>query len=128
VSLLAGESTISAVVGSRVYVSRAPQTAALPYILITQLDSDEYNTLDGTTGLRVLNFDIDCKSNRSVQAMSLGTIVRDFIKDYTGTAGLQTVKAVQLNSESTEYESPTDGSDSGIHITLLDVSIQYSPV
>jgi len=92
------------------------------------LDSDEYNTLDGTTGLRVLNFDIDCKSNRSVQAMSLGTIVRDFIKDYTGTAGLQTVKAVQLNSESTEYESPTDGSDSGIHITLLDVSIQYSPV
>ena len=127
VALLAGESTISAVVGTRVFVSRAPQTASLPYILITQMSSDEYNTMDGTTGLRSVDFDIDCKSDRSVEADTLGTIVRDFIKDYTGAAGSQTVGAVHLNSESTEYETPTDGSDSGIHLTLLDISIQYTP-
>ena len=127
VSLLAGESTISAIVGSRVYVSRAPQTAALPYIIITQISTDEFNTIDGTSGLRSVDFDIDCKSQRSVEAMTLGDAVRDFVKDYTGTAGSQTIKAVELNSETTDYEPPTDGSDSGIHTTLLDVSIQYAP-
>lgn len=127
VALLAGESTISAIVGSRVYITKAPQTAALPHIVITQMTSDEFNALDGTAGLRALDFDIDCKSDRSVGSQTLGDAVRIFIDDYTGAAGSQTIGAVILNSETTDYEPPQDASDKGVHVTTLDVTIQYSP-
>ena len=128
VSLLANESTISAIVGSRIYISKAPQKAALPHIVITQMQSDEMGALDDTPGLRSLDFDIDCKDDRSVGAYDLGNAVRIFLDDFTGTAGSQTIKAVYLNDESTDYEAPTDGSDKGVHVTLIDVTIQYSPV
>ena len=127
VTLLTGESTISTIVGSRVYISKAPQKAAFPHIVITQMRSDELPALDGTPGLRFLEFDIDCKSERSVEAQTLGDAVRVFIDDYTGAAGSQTVDAVILNDESTDYEVPRDASDKGVHTTLLDVTIQYSP-
>lgn len=127
VSLLTGEATISAIVGSRVYISKAPQKAALPHIVITQMGSDELPAIDGTPGLRFLDFDIDCRCDRSVEAETLGNAVRVFLDDYTGTAGSQTIGAVIINDESTEYEAPTDGSDRGVHVTLLDVTVQYSP-
>lgn len=127
VALLTGESTISSLVSSRVYISKAPQTAPLPHIVITQMSSDELPAMDGTPGLRFVDFDIDCRADRSVEAETLGNAVRVFIDDYTGAAGDDTIQAVLLNDESTTYEPPTDGSDKGVHVTLLDVTIQYSP-
>jgi len=127
ISLLTGESTISAIVGSRVYISKAPRSAVLPYIIIEQMGSDENQTVDGSTGLRFIEFDIDCKADRSTESETLGNAVRDFIANYTGAAGNQTIGAVLLHDESTQYEPPTDGSDTGIYTTLLDVTIQYTP-
>jgi len=127
VSLLTGESTISAIVGSRVYISKAPQNASLPYIVITQMSSNENQTIDGTTGLRFVDFDIDCKAERSVTSETLGKTVRTFIDDYTGAAGADTVNAVLINDESTQFEPPTDGSDKGIYTTVIDATIQYTP-
>ena len=60
VSLLSSEATITAISGTRVYIQRAPQNAAFPHIIITQMSSDENGTLDGGSGqLRFLDFDID---------------------------------------------------------------------
>lgn len=127
-SLLTGEATISSLVGSRVYVGKAPQGATLPHIVITQMASDENTTLDGDSGsLRFVDFDIDCKADRSIEADALGKAVRVFLDDYKGTAGSQTIAAVLFNDESMDYEAPTDASDRGIHVTLLDVTIQYHP-
>lgn len=127
VALLAGESTITAIVGSRIYISNAPQGAAFPHIVINQMRSDEMVTCSGTPGLRALDFDIDCKADRSVQCETLGNAVRTFIDDYTGTAGSESIDAVIVNDESTDIEPPQDGSDKVIYTTLLDVTIQYSP-
>jgi len=127
VALLAAESTISTLVGSRIYVSYAPQTAALPHIIITQMSSDELPALDSTPGLRFVDFDIDCKADRPLEAYTLGNAVRVFLDDYSGTAGSQTIGAVILNDESTDFEPPESASDIGVHVTLLDVTIQYTP-
>jgi len=124
---LRAESTISALVGTRVYPFHAPQTAALPYIVVEQISSEENVALDGTGGLRFVTFDIDCKADRATESRTLGKTVREFLDDYSGAAGNETIDAVLMNSENTEYEPPTDGSDRGIYTTLLDVTIQYTP-
>ena len=127
VALLAGESTISNIVATRIYISKAPQTAPLPNIVITQMGSDELPALDSTPGLRFLDFDIDCRAERSVDSYTLGNAVRVFLDDYSGPAGSQTVGAIILNDESTDYDPPADASDKGVHTTLLDITVQYSP-
>jgi len=127
VSLLTGESTVSAICSSRVYVNRAPQNAIFPHVIITQMSSEENGTLDGGSGqLRFLDFDIDCKAKSSVQAESLSNAVRVFIDDYSGTAGSCTIGAVLLNDESDDYEPPQDGSDVGVFVVTLDVTIQFN--
>ncbi len=127
VSLLTGEATVSAICSSRVYVNRAPQNAIFPHVIITQMNSEENGTLDGASGqLRFLDFDIDCKAKSSVQAESLANAVRTFIDDYSGTAGSYTIGAVLLNDESDDYEPPQDGSDVGVFVVTLDVTIQFN--
>lgn len=127
VSLLTNEASISAVVGTAVYVGNIPQRGTYPCILITQMGSDEYNALDATGNLRRVTFDIDCKADTSLAASALADIVREFIKDYTGVAGSQTIDAVHLNGETATVESMTDGSDVHRYVKTLDVDIHYTP-
>ena len=127
VALLSTEATITAICGTRVYVTKAPQKAVFPYVIITQMSSEENASLDGATGkLRFITFDIDCKSKTSVQAESLGNAVRTFIQDYTGAAGNFTIGAVIMNDESDSYEPPEDGSDVGVHVVTLDLDVQFN--
>lgn len=127
VSLLSGESTVNAICSNRVYVNRAPQKAIFPQIIITQMNSEENGTLDGGSGqLRFLNFDIDCRAKSSLEAASLGDAVRVFLDDYSGTAGSKTIGAVLMNDESDDYEPPTDGSDVGVFLVTLDVTVQFN--
>lgn len=127
VSLLTGEATVSAICSSRVYINRAPQSAAFPHIIITQMSTEENGCLDGGSGqLRFIEFDLDCKAKSSVQAESLSNAVRTFIDDYSGAAGSYTIGAVLLNDESDDYEPPQDGSDVGVFVVTLDVTIQFN--
>lgn len=127
VSLLSGEATISAICSSRVYVNRAPQKAIFPQIVITQMGSEDNGALDGGSGqLRFLEFDLDCRAKSSLEAAALGDAVRVFIDDYSGTAGSKTIGAVIFNDESDDYEPPTDGSDVGVFLVTLDVTVQFN--
>ena len=127
VSLLSAESTITAICSTRIYVQKAPQTAAFPHVIITQMSSDENKSLDGASGqLRFLNFDIDCKAKTSVGAETLANAVRTFIDDYNGAAGSYTIGGVILNDESDDYEPPQDASDVGVFVITLDVDIHYN--
>ena len=127
VSLLSSEATITAISGTRVYIQRAPQNAIFPHVIITQMSSEENGTLDGGSGqLRFLDFDIDCKAKSSVTAESLGNAVRTYIDDYSGTAGSYTIGAVIMNDESDDYEPPQDGSDVGVFVVTLDVTIHFN--
>ena len=127
VSLLANESTVNAICGSRIYVNKAPQKATFPHIVITQMSSEENPSIDGASGqLRFINFDIDCRAQTSVKAEELGNAVRTFLDDYSGTAGSYTIGAVIMNDESDDYEPPQDGSDVGVHVVTLDLDVQFN--
>lgn len=128
IALLNGESTVTNVVGSRIYFGNAPPDATFPHIVVSQESSDEMTMLDGTPGLRSVRFDISSKSERGVQCETLGDAVRKFLDDYTGTAGSETIDAVYVEDESTNVEPPRSGEREPIYVTTLDVVIQYTPV
>ena len=126
VALLKAEATVTAIVGSAgVYITKAPQGTKLPFVVIDQSDTEEFNSLDGTGRLRRMGFALDCIASTSVGAETLADAVREYIDDYTGTAGTFTIKAVILNGEAQGYDPPNDGSDVGWHIITLDLDIFY---
>lgn len=127
VSLLSAEATVTAICATRIYVNRAPQNAVFPHLVITQMGSEENGTLDGGSGqLRFLDFDIDCKAKSSVSAEALANAVRVYLDDYSGTAGSFTIGAVLMNDESDDYEPPQDGSDVGVFVVTLDLTVQFN--
>lgn len=120
---------ITSIVGDRVFITRVPQgvNTEKDHIVITQISSEEHKSLDGTSELRFLDFDVDCKAMTSAKADTLAAVVRGFLKDYSGPAGDQIIKAVLFNGESDGEEPPTDGSDKVLYVTSLDFNIQYNP-
>lgn len=137
VALLTSESTVSALVGSRVYVNKAPQAVyssngtrtpkLAPHVVITEMGTEENESLDGSGELRFMEFDIDCKADRSVDAEGVANAVRLFLQNYTGPAGEYTVAALHVQDEIDGYEPPTDQSDVGVHVVTIDVRIDFNP-
>lgn len=127
VTLLTAVPAISAIT-TRIYVSNAPQKAALPYIVLTQDSSEDFKSLDGSTGqLRALDFSIDCFSLTSIGAQSLADAVRDYLKDYSGAAGSETIGAVLLTDETDGIQAATDGSDRHTYFVTLSFTIMFNP-
>jgi len=126
-TLLDAEATLTAICSTDIYPNKAPQSAAFPQIVFTQLTSDEYNTLDGGGDVRSIDVDFDCRATRSVTATSLSAALLAYIRDFTGAAGAETIRAVTVQGEGSDYIAPTDGSDKGVFIKTLDVQIQYTP-
>ena len=127
--LFLATNAITSIVKDRVFITRVPQgvDTDLQHIVITQISSEENKSLDGTSELRFLDFDVDCKATTSDKADALAAAVRGFLKDYTGPAGDQTIKAVLFEAEQDDFEPPADGSDKGLYVTTLDFQIQYAP-
>jgi hypothetical protein len=127
-NLLINTLAISNLIGSRCYVNKAPQKAALPYIVLTQLNSEEFLSLDATTStLRSIVIDVDCKGRTFPETESLANAVKTRLTDYSGAAGGFTVGATIFNSESHDYEPATDGSDNGVFAITLDYDIIFNP-
>lgn len=127
-NLLVNTTAISNIVGARVYINKAPQKAALPYLILTQLGSEEYLSIDSTTSnLRGLVVDVDCKARTFPDVQTLAEAVKARLTDYSGAAGTYTVRAAIFNDETHDYEPSADGSDNGAHVITLDYDFQYSP-
>jgi hypothetical protein len=127
-SLLINTQSVSSLIGARCYINKAPQKAQLPYVILTQLNSEEFLTIDNTTStLRSITIDIDCKGRTFPETEQLANAVRGRLTDYSGAAGAYTVGASIFNSESHDYEPATDGSDNGIFVITLDYDIMFNP-
>ncbi|MCH7700663.1 MAG: tetratricopeptide repeat protein [Planctomycetes bacterium] len=73
------------------------------------------------------NIDVDCKAATALGAVNLAAAVKDFLRDYTGAAGSQTISAVNLNGEGDSPENPIDASDVARHVTTLELTIHWKP-
>lgn len=109
-----------------VYVgSNAGQKSQLPHIVISTNSTDPLGTLEETEGLKFEDIDIDCKATAQAKAGALADAVSGFLKDYTGTAGDSSIKAVIWNDQSDDYVPDGEGTDTGVYYETLDFSIQY---
>ena len=129
VSLLVATPAISAFVGSRVFHNMAAQGESLTLIVIDQDSADGKPSLDGNTdNLRFVDFDIRAVSLTSTQVTDLAEAIRVLLRDFTGTAGSETILATLLLGESDDYEEPETDNETGRFVMSTQYQFQYQPV
>lgn len=128
--LLLARTTVTAIVGSNgVFIERPEQGSKRTRCEIHLANDDENLTLGGglpdSDELFSTEIDIDCRGKRPGDANKLADAVAAILRDYTGTAGNQTILAVNLNGKGTSFENPIDASDQALHNMSLEFTIHW---
>lgn len=126
-TLLLGESSVTDIAGQKVYGEWAAQSVGPPYVIISRTSDDPQGDLTQTSGKRIAQFDVECHGKTGSQAASLAKAVADFLKDYTGAAGDETIEAVAYNGENDDTLGPQEGEQHPSFATILDLTVIYTP-
>ncbi|MGK2287246.1 DUF3168 domain-containing protein [Pedomonas sp. V897] len=95
--LLAGNSAVAGMVGTRIYPSRAPDEATLPYLVYLDMaEIDRARDLDGVGGLRQARVQVDAWASTATGAKRLGDAVVEALEDFTGAIAGVTIADVEL--------------------------------
>lgn len=87
-TILAAESTVTAICSTRIYPLTIPQTAALPAVRLTTIAVEPYDTKTGASTLDALRVQIDCYAKTMLACQQLEEAVRGAIDRYRGSVAV----------------------------------------
>ncbi|HEG43246.1 MAG TPA: DUF3168 domain-containing protein [Phycisphaerales bacterium] len=93
-SLLSGDPTLSALVGTRIDPMIVPQGTAMPAVTYMQIPSWRDNTLDGPSGLVRSRWQINCWALTTAEARTVSNAVRQAIAGYSGSGTGVVIQAI----------------------------------
>ncbi len=116
VAALKGSTDLAAICGDRVYPSRIPeQCPRLPALAYQIQDVDRVTSLRGAAGLRRVDVELECRSLIKADNRDAREVIRLLFQGFIGNLGQVKIKYISLDTESDEYEQPTQGSDDGTY-------------
>lgn len=127
---LKNDSGVSAIVGQRVYLRRAPQAAAYPRVTVS-IASCSWPTRSNAP--RSAGTILDVKARLQVDSWSmdedevdtLSEMISDALDDFRGTMQGVVVKRALQDDERDNYDSLRDASDDGVHRITQDYEIIF---
>tara|TARA_R100001244_G_scaffold42896_1_gene38642 strand:+ start:678 stop:1100 length:423 start_codon:yes stop_codon:yes gene_type:complete len=120
------KSTITDIVGTRIYPSALPQNADLPAIVYDVIGGRPDDVLTGSSGSYRASIDLDCISTNHITSNNLAEQVRLVTQGYFGAMGDEQVNASRLTGRFEQYLAPIDGSDLGRHVVALSFDITHN--
>lgn len=107
---LAGYAPLAARVGTRIYPSRAPDEAQLPYLVYLDMAPlDQAQDLDGKGDLSLVRVQVDAWATTATEAKRLGDAAVEALEDYTGTIAGVAIADVKLIGGFDDYEGGEGG-------------------
>ena len=104
--LLSGASSVTDIVGSRIYPVSVPQFAEFPFVVYTTTDTEPSMTKDGSSPLDVITVQIDMYANDFDTNTTLAGAIRSTLDFYEGTVNGQAIQRMtMLNSSDGDYNS-----------------------
>lgn len=128
--LLLASAEMTALVGTRIYPIRAPQTAPKPYVTFNEISADHQEHMRGSSGCvscRV-QFDIIAETYAAVKA--IGDRMRLTLQGYSGTVAHEgdscKIQSISLAGDYDGNEPPTPGTDQGPYRIIQDYKIGHA--
>lgn len=118
---LSTDSTITAIVGTRIYPVLAPQDASYPCLVYQRLGSEPVHAMANDATLREVTMVFASLAKTYSGVKTLQDVLEDSIKDFSGTlggAGGVTVQRIMLDGISDGYDFEADA-----FMTIMDYTI-----
>lgn len=120
---------VTAIVGSRVYMKRAPNSATYPYIVMNKISKRPSRHSTAACGLCDHSFQLDCWGETDKATKDLADEIRDGLDHYRGTlgSGSETIYAhvVRYINDYDDFDEPSDGSEVGEYRTIVELRIWH---
>ncbi|HEY4546662.1 MAG TPA: DUF3168 domain-containing protein [Pedomonas sp.] len=105
---LAGHVQLAAMVGTKIYPSRAPDEAALPYVTYLDMAAlDQAQDLNGKGDLSLARVQVDAWATTAMEAKHIGDAVQAALEDFTGTVAGVRIADVTLIGGFDDWEGGT---------------------
>lgn len=125
-TLLLAQAPVAAIVGTRIYVTAAKQGTPRPYIVIDRMRDEKFKGLDGVQTAKQAEIDIECWASTPGSAAALAKVVSDYLDDFKGVAGAETILAAHQLDDSDNYVTPTSGGEITEFVTILNLEFIYT--
>lgn len=123
---LLADGDVSGQVGTRVYVLRSEERAALPLIVINAISRNRHPSSAGPNTFVTSRVQIDCYAASYIAARTLASYVRVSLNGLTGAVGSEFFRSCLLDSENDIDEPPLKGQDKGPVRVSQDYMIQHT--
>lgn len=100
---LVSSTSVTSMVGTRVYPLLAPKTAALPFITWRRAGVNREHTLAGPMGMPSVTVEMQSFANTYEDAREVADRVRLVLDGYRGTVNNTEVKSVSLENELDDF-------------------------
>lgn len=111
---------------SEIYVTQAPQRAGTPRIVVDRVSDEKYKGLDGYQSAKHCEVDIEVWSTTPTKAAALAKTISDFLDDYTGAAGNETILSSHQIDTSDSFDYRSSGDDVVDYVTILNFEFHYT--
>ena len=120
------KSTVTAIIGTRIYPSNLPQNATLPALVYDVFTGHPDDVLTGSSGSFTASVDVECISLNHITSNDLAEQIRLVTQGYFGAMGDEQCNACRLIGRVESYENPIDGSDQGRHVVAISLEITHT--
>lgn len=107
-SLLTTDSSVSSLVGTRLYPLLAPQDAATPFIVYQRVSASRWTSLEGPSGMAQPRIQIDAYTSTYAAAKTLATAIREKLSGYRGTVAGTRIGGITLITDQDLIENEKD--------------------
>lgn len=125
---LKAASSVTDLVGQRVYVMEAPQDAVVPYITVFEVSRTPENYVTGAPDNVRSRVQVDCWSSTLLStngAKTIASAVRAALSEWTTTSTTPDVYSTKENLSQDMREAPSFGKEDPIYRVMMDWSIWY---
>lgn len=107
IQLLLGSSTVTNLVGNKVFPQSIEQGVKIPALVVTRISGAPLYADDGEVGLSSPRIQIDCYAKTYTETKALADIVRTLLSAFDGTVGGTVIQFATLEDERDDREAAT---------------------
>ena len=126
VAFLLADSSIAALVATRIYIGHVPQASTTPYIYVAKRAEEPWDDIDAIAynPFREI-IAVECWGDAGdvFGTTGLGHLVRVRCQGYAGTIGTGTVQRIEVVDADDDYAPRGSSGDEGLDFVVLDLTI-----
>ena len=124
--LLTSDTDVNDLVGTKVYWILAPKGAAVPYVVLSRVTTNDVYDMNGATGFRNGLFQVDCYATDYYTSRAISLAVRQILESFIGNLPDTATTAVAAVFTEKDWDMPyEEGSKGFVYRALLQFRIHH---